>query len=212
MHLEIRYPEPEHVPGDRRRFIFIRGEPSHDDPPLDCGGARLQGGHFNSGRRGAFAGGPGCGGGGIQRGRDEVRRRENVLPIPPRRGQVGDRGRLERGSSRARFLDSDRELPDEMEQLASRGSTEAVNGLVRIASTPEEFVEAIAAALIEDADERRTRADDLLQTMSWDKTYEAMSELIDDVVMKVEREASANGETLSAEFSAASAPNASERV
>jgi UDP-galactopyranose mutase len=60
------------------------------------------------------------------------------------------------------------------------------NGLVRIASTPEEFVGAIAAALIEDADERRTRADDFLQTMSWDKTYEGMSELIDEVVMKAE--------------------------
>ena len=51
-------------------------------------------------------------------------------------------------------------------------------GLVRIAATAEEFVEAIEKSMTENADERRTRANEFLGTMSWDKTYEAMSELI----------------------------------
>lgn len=56
-------------------------------------------------------------------------------------------------------------------------------GLVGIASTPEEFVEAIQRALDEDSTERRRRASEFLGTMSWDKTYQAMSELIDEVVV-----------------------------
>lgn len=55
-------------------------------------------------------------------------------------------------------------------------------GLVRIAGTAEEFVNAIREALDEDATERRKKADEFLETMSWDKTFEAMSELIDDAV------------------------------
>jgi UDP-galactopyranose mutase len=55
-------------------------------------------------------------------------------------------------------------------------------GLVRIAGTPEQFVRAIDEALHEDAAERRRQADEFLDTMSWDKTYDAMSELIDDVI------------------------------
>lgn len=55
-------------------------------------------------------------------------------------------------------------------------------GLVRIAATPEDFVEALQAALDEDAEERRERADKFLETMSWDKTYASMSELIDEAV------------------------------
>ena len=55
-------------------------------------------------------------------------------------------------------------------------------GLVRIAGTPETFVRAIDEALDEDAAERRTKADEFLETMSWDKTYEAMAELIDEAI------------------------------
>jgi UDP-galactopyranose mutase len=58
------------------------------------------------------------------------------------------------------------------------------NGLVRIASTPEEFVAAIQAALDEDADDRRGRANEFLSSMSWDKTYDAMSALIAEVIQE----------------------------
>jgi UDP-galactopyranose mutase len=57
-------------------------------------------------------------------------------------------------------------------------------GLVKIAATPEEFIDAIEAALNEDLVEHRGKAAEFLETMSWDKTYEAMSELIDEVVKK----------------------------
>jgi len=57
-------------------------------------------------------------------------------------------------------------------------------GLVRIAASPEEFVDAIQASLDEDAKSRREKAKEFLDTISWDKTYEAMSELIDEAVAK----------------------------
>lgn len=56
--------------------------------------------------------------------------------------------------------------------------------LVRIAETPKDFVDAIDKSLIEDADERRERAAEFLETMSWDKTYEEMSGLIGEVVTR----------------------------
>ena len=56
------------------------------------------------------------------------------------------------------------------------------SGLVRIAETAEEFVHAIREALDEDAMERRSRAAEFLDTMSWDKTYQAMSELIQEAI------------------------------
>lgn len=56
------------------------------------------------------------------------------------------------------------------------------DGLVQIAATAEEFVTAIDVALTENGKERRARADEFLQTMSWDKTYKAMAELIDEAV------------------------------
>jgi UDP-galactopyranose mutase len=52
-------------------------------------------------------------------------------------------------------------------------------GLVQIASTPEEFVEAIENAMGEDADERDRRVGEFLADMSWDKTYRLMAELLD---------------------------------
>jgi UDP-galactopyranose mutase len=60
-------------------------------------------------------------------------------------------------------------------------------GLVRIASTANEFVEAIEESLNEESDERQRRADEFLDTMSWDKTYEAMSELISEAITANER-------------------------
>lgn len=56
------------------------------------------------------------------------------------------------------------------------------SGLVRIASTAEEFVDAIQQSLNEDAGDRRSRANEFLETMSWDKTYQSMSELIDEAI------------------------------
>ena len=55
--------------------------------------------------------------------------------------------------------------------------------LVKIAETPEQFVAAIEAAMTEDLVEHRRKSAEFLETMSWDKTYEAMSELIDEVIM-----------------------------
>jgi len=52
-------------------------------------------------------------------------------------------------------------------------------GLCRIADTPQDFVEAIDAALAEDPDARQQTADTLLATMSWDATWQAMSDHID---------------------------------
>jgi UDP-galactopyranose mutase len=55
-------------------------------------------------------------------------------------------------------------------------------GLVRIAATAEEFVHAIQRSMEEDAHERRAKADEFLGTMSWDKTYKDMSELIAEAI------------------------------
>jgi glycosyltransferase involved in cell wall biosynthesis len=52
-------------------------------------------------------------------------------------------------------------------------------GLCRIADTPEEFAGAIDAALVEDPASRQQTADALLATMSWDATWQAMSDHID---------------------------------
>jgi UDP-galactopyranose mutase len=52
--------------------------------------------------------------------------------------------------------------------------------LVRIADTPEEFVDAIREALCEQPDDRVMRADAMLQRMSWDNIWSRMSHLIDE--------------------------------
>jgi glycosyltransferase involved in cell wall biosynthesis len=57
-------------------------------------------------------------------------------------------------------------------------------GLVHIASTPEEFVRAIEKAMSEDEDSRRAKATDFLATTSWDKTQQAMAELIEEVTTR----------------------------
>jgi glycosyltransferase involved in cell wall biosynthesis len=51
--------------------------------------------------------------------------------------------------------------------------------LCRIADTPQDFAEAIDAALAEDPIARQHAADTLLATMSWDATWQAMSDHID---------------------------------
>lgn len=55
-------------------------------------------------------------------------------------------------------------------------------GLVHIASTPEEFVNAIETSMNEDVDSRRDKAAEFLSTMSWDKTQSEMAKLIDEVI------------------------------
>ena len=57
-------------------------------------------------------------------------------------------------------------------------------GLVHIAATAEEFVRAIETALSEESENRRAKAAEHLATMSWDKTQNAMAELIDEVIEK----------------------------
>jgi UDP-galactopyranose mutase len=60
------------------------------------------------------------------------------------------------------------------------------SGLVKIANDAEGFVHAIEESLTEDADARRAKADEFLATMSWNKTQEAMSELIDEAIRENE--------------------------
>jgi UDP-galactopyranose mutase len=55
-------------------------------------------------------------------------------------------------------------------------------GLVHIASTADQFVEAIDAAMNEDPERRRSRVREFLRTSSWDTTFEAMLALITAVV------------------------------
>jgi len=64
-------------------------------------------------------------------------------------------------------------------------------GLVFIAETPEAFSDAIDAALKDDPSERRRRAAEFLDNMSWDKTYAAMADLIDQAVEENSPKASA---------------------
>ena len=55
-------------------------------------------------------------------------------------------------------------------------------GLTRIAASPQEFVEAIDAALNENGTERQQKADEFLATTSWDKTFAAMKNLVDAAI------------------------------
>jgi len=65
------------------------------------------------------------------------------------------------------------------------------NGLVQIASTPEEFVAAIEKAMSEDLVAHRSRASEFLSTNSWDKTQSAMEDLVNEAVTKEEQEMAA---------------------
>jgi hypothetical protein len=57
-----------------------------------------------------------------------------------------------------------------------------VQGLARIADTPDAFVAACESALAEPREKLLKRADPFLAKMSWDKTWEAMEALMDEAV------------------------------
>jgi UDP-galactopyranose mutase len=57
-----------------------------------------------------------------------------------------------------------------------------MRGLVHIAATADDFVQAIAQALAEDGDARMQRADAFLAQESWDRTWERMRRLIEEVI------------------------------
>ena len=67
--------------------------------------------------------------------------------------------------------------------------------LVHIASTPDEFVEAIQKALDEDGEDRRRKADDFLSRSSWDRTFEEMYSLIQHAMRSKTGSASAEAAT-----------------
>jgi UDP-galactopyranose mutase len=58
------------------------------------------------------------------------------------------------------------------------------SGLVRIADTPADFVQAIEAALSEDGRATRERADAYLSHMSWDRTWRGMWGLVEQAIAK----------------------------
>jgi glycosyltransferase involved in cell wall biosynthesis len=64
-------------------------------------------------------------------------------------------------------------------------------GLVHIASTPEQFVQAIQAAMGEDPVVRMEQVKEFMKDMSWDKTQRHMSDLINEVLRSREQMASA---------------------
>jgi len=68
-------------------------------------------------------------------------------------------------------------------------------GLVRIADTAVEFVNAVEAALVEDAATRQAHVDTFLQQMSWDRTWAEMRRLINEAVS--ERQPAAADSTVS---------------
>jgi len=57
-------------------------------------------------------------------------------------------------------------------------------GLVHIAYTAEEFIQGIAAAMAEHRERRLTNVAEFLSQNSWDKTFSAMSSLIDDAIVR----------------------------
>jgi len=65
------------------------------------------------------------------------------------------------------------------------------NGLVHIASTPEQFVSAVEKAMSEDSEERLRGVREFMKDMSWDITQGRMSELINEVLESREGRASA---------------------
>ena len=57
-------------------------------------------------------------------------------------------------------------------------------GLVRIADSVTEFAAAVEACLVEDHVARQRAADRLLETMSWERTWQAMKRLLDDAATR----------------------------
>lgn len=66
-------------------------------------------------------------------------------------------------------------------------------GLVHIADTPEAFVAATQAALSEDEEIRLAKYDAFLAQTSWDATWSAMCQLIEEVVIHTQTEGSEKG-------------------
>ena len=64
-------------------------------------------------------------------------------------------------------------------------------GLVHIASTPEQFVTAIEVAMAENSDDRMKSVREFMKEMSWDKTHMNMSDLINEVIESRTAKASA---------------------
>jgi UDP-galactopyranose mutase len=80
-------------------------------------------------------------------------------------------------------------------------------GLVHIASTAEEFVSGIEAAMNEDADLRNERVAEFLKENSWDNTFRAMSGLISKVI-NGRAAAAAAAQTQSSKFAGTEMPAA----
>ena len=55
-------------------------------------------------------------------------------------------------------------------------------GLVNIAATPEEFVRGLEMGMSDEPSARRRKADEFLKDLSWDKTFLAMQQLIQEAV------------------------------
>jgi len=64
-------------------------------------------------------------------------------------------------------------------------------GLVHIASSPEQFVRAIEDAMVEDSQERLRKVKEFMKDMSWDNTQRHMADLINEVVESHKKKASA---------------------
>lgn len=60
-------------------------------------------------------------------------------------------------------------------------------GLVQIADTPDEFARAMDAMLLMKMTEHQPRVDDFLSTMSWDRTWQRMQEIVEHHITRSDR-------------------------
>lgn len=63
------------------------------------------------------------------------------------------------------------------------------NGLVHIASTAKEFVAAIEKALNENTEDRLKKVDEFLSNNSWDNTWRAMADIVEEAAARREKKA-----------------------
>jgi UDP-galactopyranose mutase len=66
-------------------------------------------------------------------------------------------------------------------------------GLVHIADSVAEFIAACEAALSAPPGERLARADEFLSQLSWDKTWQEMSQLVQSTIERKSRTAEGHG-------------------